>query len=263
MKRYIKASLMSLIILLTFFVVLTGCSSDSSSSDSKTSSTKKTPSELIIGKWRSSEGTIEFISKGNAVVTENGEQSQFTYKVTSEGSNGGKDTIKVSLTDSDKQSSSETITFQDDNTIKIGDTEFKRADAVSGSSTSTNSNTNTSYSNSTKTNSNSGTGKAVASASEAITIVKKLAGSEAGKYKFEYSNEGQVIPDGQGNYNASRDDKRVSNGIDCYIIRVYNEINYGSGGVKQENFGWYFVSMSTGKVFEMTDPAEDKLEELN
>jgi hypothetical protein len=258
MKEYVKG-LICLIILLTCSVILTGCGSDSLSSDSKSSSTKKTPSELIIGKWRSGDSSIEFNSKGDSVITENGERSQFTYKVTSEGSNGGKDTITVSLTDSDKQSSSETITFEDDNTIKIGESEFKRADAASGSST----NTNTNMKTNTNTNSNAGTGKSVSSANEAITIVKKLAGSEASKYKFEFSNEGQVIPDGQGNYNASRDDKRVSNGIDCYIVRVYNEINYGSDGVKQENFGWYFVSKSTGEVFEMTDPAEDKLEVLN
>lgn len=255
MKKFITTGLICLMVLLTVSVLLTGCGSDSSSSDSKTNNVKKTPGELIIGKWRSSKGTIEFTSKGDAIATENGERTQFTYEVSSEGSNAGKDTIKITLTDSDKQSSSETITFQDDNTIKIGDLEFKRADAASGSSTNTNSTNKT-------TNSNSKTEKSVSNANDAIAIVKKLAGSEASKYKFELDNEGQVIPDGNGNYSASRDDKSVSNGIDCYIIRVYNETKNGTD-IRQDNIGWYFVSKSTGKVFEMTDPAEPNLELLN
>lgn len=126
----------------------------------------------------------------------------------------------------------------------------------SGSTSSVNS-------NSTKTNSNSGTGKAVSSGNEAVAIVKKFSGSDASKHTFELDNDNQVIPDGQGNYSPSRSDNSVSNGIDCYVVRVYDETNDGNGGSNQENIGWYFVSKSTGKVFEMTDPTADKLEVLN
>lgn len=249
MKRYVSAGLMCLILLLTCFVTLTGCGSDSPAADSKTKEAKKTvateitPKELIVGKWSTDGGSIEFNSKGQAIVTEKGEQSQFTYKVTSEGKNGGMDSIKVSLTDSDKQSNSETITFLDDNTIEIGGTEFKRAGTV-------NANTNTNAES------------AVSSSNEAITIVKKLLGSGNNKYIYELDHEDQVIPDGKGNYNANRDNGKVANGIDCYIIRVYTEKKQGDS-IAQDNIGWYFVSKSTGKVYEMKDPYEQKLKMLN
>lgn len=255
MKRYVSTVLMCLILLLTCFVTLTGCGSDSPAADSKTAEadkkveTKKNPKELIVGKWSTDGGSIEFNSKGEAIVTESGERSQFTYKVTSEGKNGGKDSIKVSLTDSDKQSSSETIIFQDDNMIEIGDTKFKRAGTA-------NANTNK------NTNAEAGKGKSVSSSNEAITIVKKLLGSENNKYIYELDHEDQVIPDGKGNYNANRDNGRVSNGIDCYIIRVYTEKKQGDS-ISQDNIGWYFVSKSTGKVYEMKDPYEQKLKMLN
>ncbi|TGE37382.1 hypothetical protein E4K67_16255 [Desulfosporosinus fructosivorans] len=253
MKRHVSTVLMCLILLLTCFVTLTGCGSDSPAADSKTAEadkkveTKKNPKELIVGKWSTDGGSIEFNSKGEAIVTESGERSQFTYKATSEGKNGGKDSIKVSLTDSDKQSSSETITFLDDNTIEIGGTEFKRAGTVS---------TNT------NTNAESGKGKSVTTANAAIARVIKLLGNGNNKYSFELDHEDQVIPDGKGNYNANRDNGKVANGIDCYIIRVYTEEKQGDS-ISQDNIGWYFVSKSTGEVYEMKDPYEQELKMLN
>ena len=253
MKRHVSAGLMCLILLLTCFVTLTGCGSDSLEADSKTAEadkkveTKKNPKELIVGKWSTDEGSIEFNSKGEAIVTESGERSQFTYQATSEGKNGGKDSIKVSLTDRDKQSSSETITFLDDNTIEIGGTEFKRAGTVS---------TNT------NTNAESGKGKSVTTANAAIARVIKLLGNGNNKYFFELDHEDQVIPDGKGNYNANRDNGKVANGIDCYIIRVYTEEKQGDS-ISQDNIGWYFVSKSTGEVYEMKDPYEQELKMLN
>ena len=255
MKRHVSTVLMCLILLLTCSVTLTGCGSDSPAADSKTAEadkkveTKKNPKELIVGKWSTDGGSIEFNSKGEAIATESGERSQFTYKATSEGKNDGMDSIKVSLTDSDKQSSSETITFLDDNTIEIGGTEFKRAGTV-------NANTNQ------NTNAESGKGKSVTSANAAIARVIKLLGNGNNKYFFELDHEDQVIPDGKGNYNANRDNGKVANGIDCYIIRVYTEKKQGDS-ISQDNIGWYFVSKSTGKVYEMQDPYEQKLKLLN
>lgn len=104
-------------------------------------------------------------------------------------------------------------------------------------------------------------GKPVSGGDEAIAIVKKLVGSNAGKYKFELNDDNQVIPDGKGNYAPSRDDKKVSDGIDCYVVRVFKETEI-DGGVSQDNLGWYFVSKSTGKVYLMTDPYQEKLKVL-
>jgi hypothetical protein len=114
----------------------------------------------------------------------------------------------------------------------------------------------------TNTDADSGKGKSVSSVNDAITIVKKLLGSGSEKYIYELDHEDQVIPDGKGNYNANRGDGKVANGIDCYIIRVFTETKQGDR-IAQDNFGWYFVSKSTGKVYEMQDPYEQKLKPLN
>ena len=105
-------------------------------------------------------------------------------------------------------------------------------------------------------------GKPVSSGNDAIAIVKKLVGKDAARYKFELDEDNQVIPDGQGNFAASREDKKVSKGIDCYVVRVFIETESDSG-VSQDNLGWYFVSKSTGKVYLMTDPYQVELKVLN
>ncbi len=99
----------------------------------------------------------------------------------------------------------------------------------------------------------------VKSGKDAISIVKKLVGKKAAKYKFELDDENQVIPDGNGNYAASRESEKISNGIDCFVVRVFKETANGDS-VSQDNYAWFFVSKSTGKVYKMTDPYQEKLE---
>ena len=71
-----------------------------------------------------------------------------------------------------------------------------------------------------------------------------------------------MVPDGKGNYNANREDGKVKNGLDCYVIRVFTEKKQGDS-ISQDNKGWYFVIKSTGKVYEMTDPFVEKLTPFN
>lgn len=98
----------------------------------------------------------------------------------------------------------------------------------------------------------------IKSGDEAVAIVKKLVGKKAARYKYELNEDNQVIPDGKGNFAASREDGKVSNGIDCYVVRVFTETTAGDS-VSQENFAWFFVAKSTGKVYKMTDPFQEKL----
>ena len=116
--------------------------------------------------------------------------------------------------------------------------------------------------NESKTAARSDSGSPVASSNEAIQIVKKLLGSGNNKYIFELDHEDKVIKDDKGNYYTNRDNNSDANGIDCYIIRVYTETSKGDS-VAQDNIGWYFVSKSTGMVFELKDPYDTKLKVLN
>jgi len=106
-----------------------------------------------------------------------------------------------------------------------------------------------------------GNGLKIKSGKDAIAVVKKLVGKKASKYKFELDEDNQVIPDGNGNYAASRESEKVSNGIDCYVVRVFKEVTK-KDSVSQDNLGWFFVSKSTGKVYKMTDPYQTNLEVL-
>ena len=101
----------------------------------------------------------------------------------------------------------------------------------------------------------------IKSGKDAVAIVKKIMGKKASGYKFELDEDNQVIPDGNGNYAASRESEKISNGIDCYVVRVFKEKAKG-GSVSQDNYAWFFVSKSTGKVYKMTDPFQEKLEVL-
>lgn len=73
--------------------------------------------------------------------------------------------------------------------------------------------------------------------------------------------EDKVIKD-KGNYYINRDNSSQSEGIDCFIIRVFTEVSKDDS-TRQDNIGWYFVSKSTGKVFELKDPYDQKLKVLN
>ena len=237
MKRRISVSIISMAVLLAISVMLGGCGSN------ETTNAPKTPSELVLGKWISGGDSLEFKQKGEVSIVNNGKQNQFTYKLSE--IKGSKDSINITITDGDSESSSETVVFTDEDTMVIGDLTLKRA--------------NTSNS---KTAAQSASGSPVASSNAAIQIVKKLLGSGNNKYIFELDHEDKVIKDDKGNYYTNRDNNGDANGIDCYIIRVYTETTKGDS-VAQDNIGWYFVSKSTGKVSELKDPYDTKLKVLN
>lgn len=128
MKRKLSVSLISLAILLAISVILSGCGGTKAAAEAKTTNAPKTPSELVIGKWISGEDSMEFNQKGEVSIVNNGEQNQYTYKLAAIA--GSKDSTTISLTDSDGTSSSETAVFKDENTMVIGDTTLKRANAT-------------------------------------------------------------------------------------------------------------------------------------
>lgn len=97
----------------------------------------------------------------------------------------------------------------------------------------------------------------ISSSDEAVQIVKDLVGSGDGQYSFEFSNEDKVI-EKDGDFFVNRDDENPDEGMDCFNIRVFTELQEGDS-ISQENIGWYFVCKSNGKVFEMKDPFESKL----
>jgi hypothetical protein len=96
-----------------------------SSESTKTTDAAKSPKTLIIGKWTSAGDSIEFNKNGKATVTEDGQPTQYTFKL--ETIAGSTDSIKITLIDSDNTSSSETAVFSGANTMVIGDTTFNRA----------------------------------------------------------------------------------------------------------------------------------------
>ena len=113
----------------------------------------------------------------------------------------------------------------------------------------------------TNSDTSSGTVSPVSSNDDAIKIVKDLVGSGNGKYIFEFSNEDKVIKDKNGDFYVNREEGN-SEGMECIIIRVFTEVKEGDN-ISQDNIGWYFVSKSNGKVFEMKDPYEPKLNAVN
>jgi len=119
----------------------------------------------------------------------------------------------------------------------------------------------TSEVSSSNSDTSSGTVSAVSSNNDAIKIVKDLVGSGNGKYIFEFSNEDKVIKDKNGDFYVNREGGS-SEGMDCINIRVFTEVKEGDN-ISQDNIGWYFVSKSDGKVFEMKDPNETKLKAVN
>ena len=88
----------------------------------------KSPKELVIGKWILGEASIEFNKNGEVTIVENGEENQFTYKL--EAIDGSKDSIKIIITDNDSKSSSEIAAFKDKDTMALGDSTYKRANAA-------------------------------------------------------------------------------------------------------------------------------------
>ena len=217
----------------------------------KTSSKKvsftiaKSPEALVIGKWTSGEDSMKFNPKGEVSIVNNGEQKQYTYKLAAIA--GSKNSTTISITESDGTSSSETAVFKDENTMVIGDTTLKRVIANAANA---------------KADTESESGSPVASSNEAVKVVKKLLGSGNGKYIFELDHEDKVIKDDKGDFYTNRDNTSESNGIDCFIIRVYTEVSKDDS-TTQDNIGWYYVSKSTGKVFELKDPYDKKLKLLN
>lgn len=124
-----SVSVIGLLVLFIMIGLLSGCAGNNATVDSKTTKTAnapKTPKDLVIGKWTTAGGSMEFNDKGVATSIENGEQKQFTYKLAA--IEGSKDSVTITIKDSDSESS-ETAVFKDDNTMVIGDTTFKRANA--------------------------------------------------------------------------------------------------------------------------------------
>ncbi|TGE37384.1 hypothetical protein E4K67_16265 [Desulfosporosinus fructosivorans] len=144
LSRMTKFMTMSLIVILTLAVALCGCGSENATTQTQTTDSNSTK-DLIIGKWTLSGDTLVFNKNGEATATENGETKKFTYKLTT--IDGSSDSIKVTLTDSDKSSSTETAVFKDKDTMVLGDSTFKRANSSSAGNTSNTSNTNTAKSN--------------------------------------------------------------------------------------------------------------------
>ncbi|WP_425803377.1 hypothetical protein ACHOLT_17785 [Desulfitobacterium sp. Sab5] len=143
LSRMTKFMTMSLIVILTLAVALCGCGSENTTTTQTTDS--NSPKDLIIGKWTLSGDTLEFNKNGEATATENGETKKFTYKLTT--IDGSSDSMKVTLTDSDKSSSTETAVFKDKDTMALGDSTFKRANSSSASNSGNTSNSNTAKSN--------------------------------------------------------------------------------------------------------------------
>ena len=242
MKQKLSVSVISMIVLLAISVMLSGCGSDETTAGSKTTNTPKSPKELVIGKWISGEGSMEFTQKGGINAIENGEQKQFAYKLAT--IDGSKDSITITITDSDS-SASETAVFNDEDTMVIGDTIFKRANAANP-----------------KAETGSVPGSPVTSSDKAIQVVKNLLGSGNGKYIFEPNQDDKVMKDDKGDYYINRDNSSQAKGIDCFNIRVFTEVSKNDS-TTQDNIGWYYVSKSTGKVYELKDPFDSKLKVLN
>lgn len=112
------------------------------------------------------------------------------------------------------------------------------------------------------TDASSETGSPIASSDEAIQLVKTLVGNENDKYIFEFDNEDKILKDDNGDFYINRDIESSTDGLECFIIRVYTETKDGDN-ISQDNIGWYFVSKSNSKVFEITDPYETKLKAIN
>lgn len=108
--------------------LLSGCAGDKPTVDPKTTNAPKTPNELVIGKWTSAGDSVEFNQKGEVTAIENGEQKHFTYKLAA--IDGSKDSITIILSDGSGKNSSETAVFKNEDTMVIGDTTFKRANAA-------------------------------------------------------------------------------------------------------------------------------------
>lgn len=79
---------------------------------------------LIIGIWSSESGNIEFSADGNVYSNDSdGNAVSYTYTVTPIDSAS----VTVTITDTDGTASSETVVFQDNDTMTLGDTTFYRA----------------------------------------------------------------------------------------------------------------------------------------
>ncbi|HWP96294.1 MAG TPA: hypothetical protein VN426_05545 [Syntrophomonadaceae bacterium] len=123
-----SVSVIGLLVLLIMVGLLSGCAGNNATVDSKTTANvPKTPKELVIGKWTTAGGSMEFNEKGVATSIENGEKKQFSYKLAA--IEGSKDSVTITINDSGSESS-ETAVFKDENTMVIGDTSFKRANAA-------------------------------------------------------------------------------------------------------------------------------------
>ena len=144
LSRMTKFMTMSLIVILTLAVALCGCGSEKTTTQTQTTDSNSTK-DLIIGKWTLSGDTLVFNKNGEATATENGETKKFTYKLTT--IDGSSDSIKVTLTDSDKSNSTETAVFKDKDTMVLGDSTFKRANSSSASNSGNTSNSNKAKSN--------------------------------------------------------------------------------------------------------------------
>lgn len=142
MNKKTKLMMMSLVVLLTLAAVLCGCGSENTTTQTTDSNS---PKDLIIGKWTLSGDTLEFNKTGEATATEGGKTTKFKYELTT--IDDSSDSIKVTLTDSDKSSSTETAVFKDKDTMVLGDSTFKRANSSSTSNSSNTGNTNTAKSN--------------------------------------------------------------------------------------------------------------------
>lgn len=175
--------MMSLVVLLTLAAVLCGCGSENTTTPTTDSSS---PKDLIIGKWTLSGDTLEFNKTGEATATEGGKTTKFTYKLTT--IDGSTDSIKVTLTDSDKSSSTETAVFKDKDTMVLGDSTFKRANSSNTGNTNTaKSNAGSTDNNSTASNKNAGQGSSSAQATKTF--------NESGYYAtFQYPAGWKITP---------------------------------------------------------------------
>ncbi len=84
----------------------------------------KSPKALVIGRWTAGGDALQFNENGKVDIYADGSQDQSTYKLSA--INGSNNSIKITITDSDGSSSSETAVFMDENTMVIGDITFSR-----------------------------------------------------------------------------------------------------------------------------------------
>lgn len=186
LSRMTKFMTMSLIVILTLAVALCGCGSENTTTQTTDSNSTK---DLIIGKWTLSGDTLVFNKNGEATATENGETKKFTYKLTT--IDGSSDSIKVTLTDSDKSSSTETAVFKDKDTMVLGDSTFKRANSSSSSNTGNTSNSNTAKSNNGNNSRTSNTN--ISSGSSSTQATKTF--DDSGYYAtFQYPAAWKITP---------------------------------------------------------------------